>query len=214
VQPVGVASARVPTSVTALGVTAIVFASLGFLGSAWGVLGLVIQRRSVDMMREMGASNPDPATAGVVESMLSLQEQIFWPTAATHVLFGLAAVAIGAAGVVVLIRNRHTPSLAPALFALTAALAVLGTGGEVYIQHAMFAGMRDMMTGVMSGAPSASAEPMMDQMLGLQQALGYGCAGGWLLIKLSFLMWAALHLRSPEIAALFGGPVVLGARGD
>jgi hypothetical protein len=56
--------------------------------------------------------------------------------------------------------------------------------------------------------------PEVGRFMGMSLAFSLGCAGGWLLIKLGFLAWAALHLRSPAIAALFGGPMVPNARGD
>ncbi len=210
----GIASARIPTSVTALGVTALVFASLGLLGGASGVLGLVMQRQTVASMRSMGAGGPDPDVAGMMEPVLALQEQTFWPTAALQVLFVLAAIALGTAGFIVLLRAPAAPRWGPALLVASGALAMLGTGLELYVQHLTMAVMGDVMTGVMADAPPAGMGPMMDRMMLAQRAISYVCVGGWLLIKLLFITWAALHLRTPAIAGLFGGPSILSARGD
>jgi len=211
----GVASARIPASVTALGITAIAFSSLGILGAMWGALGLVMQRQAAEMMREMDASNPDSAADRMMEPMLAMQEQMVWLSVVDLGLSGMAAIAMGAAGIVVLLRSARTPTMGPALLAASAALAILSTACAIYIQHAMMSSMGDMMSGVMSDpSGAAAAGPMMEQMLTMQRALSYGCVGGWLLIKLSFVTWAALHLRSPEIAVLFGGPTIIGSRGD
>ena len=211
----GVASARIPASVTALAVTAIAFASLGILGAMWGALGLVMQRQGAEMMREMDASNPGPAADHLMEPMLAMQERMLWLSVVDLGLSGMAAVAMGAAGIIVLLRSHRAPTMGPALLAVSAALGILSTACAIYIQHALMSAVGDMMSGVMSDpSGAAAAGPMMEQMLMMQRALSYGCVGGWLLIKLSFVTWAALHLRSPAISAVFGGPSVLNARGD
>lgn len=212
----GVASGRFPGSLTFLSVTALLFASLGVIGGAFGLLSLVTQYRTIDSMREMGASNPDPRGAEMFEPMIALQQRILLPSAGMYALLGLAAVLLGTAAILVLIRHARVPVVGPALLAASGVLAMLGTVIELWIQHASIEAMNGMMAGVMSDVPASSASgfPMFGQMMGLMGALTYGCAGGWLLLKVSFLVWAALHLRSPEIAGLFGGPKIPGIRGD
>jgi hypothetical protein len=211
----GVASGRFPGSVTFLSVMALVLASLGVIGSGFGLLSLLSQRQTMESMRAMGASNPDPRAAEMFEPMIALQQRILLPSAAMYALLGLAAVLLAAAGILVLIRHARVPVVGPALLGASGVLSMLGTVIELWIQHASMDAMGGMMAGVMSEAPpDASASTMMEQMMGLMGALTYGCVGGWLLLKITFLVWAALHLRSKEIAGLFGGPRIPGIRGD
>lgn len=210
----GIPSSRIPGSVTFVAVAALIFAALGLLGSAWGFLGLITQRQAFDTLGATPAG-ADPAAAAVFEPMLALQQRLFFPTLAAHTLGGLAAMLFAAVGIVVLIRHRLVPTLVPLMLLAMAACASIDTGIALWIQHVSIEAMGDMFAGVASGDPSAGAiVPGMQGMLGLARVFSYGCAGGWLMLKLVFAGAAAMHLRSPAIIGLFGGPTLFTGRGD
>lgn len=211
----GVVSGRFPGSVTFLSVMALVLASLGVIGASLGLLSFLTQSSTIESMREMGASSPDPRGAAMFEPMIAFQQRILLPSAAMYVLLGLAAVLLAATGILVLIRHARVPVVGPALLGASGLLSMLGTVIELWIQHESMDAVGGMMNGVMTASTAApDVFPMMERMMGLMGALTYGCVGGWLLLKLTFLVWAALHLRSKELAGLFGGPRIPGVRGD
>jgi hypothetical protein len=201
---------KLPGSVTALAVASLVLAALGLASAGFGVLGLLMQRQTFTAPVAASPGSPD-----VFGAMVEMQERLLLPTLAMNACFLLAALVLGATGILVLLRHASVPRLGPALLVLTACLWVLGSALEVWIQQLTMSAMSDVMSGLTGTDPAAAdVGPVMSRMFGIGTAITLGCVGVWLLIKLSFVAWAALHLRSPDVARYFGGTWTPGIRGD
>ncbi|MCA9614163.1 MAG: hypothetical protein KC586_15515 [Myxococcales bacterium] len=207
--PGGMPNAKLPGSTTFVGVGALIFALLGFCGSGLGLLGQAQQGQQQEQVRQMQAQFGNEGGMGsMMEEMAAVQEKMFLPTLAMQLIFFLVAAMLAAVGFFVLTRNTRATSLGPQLLFAAAGLSVLGTALEIWAQHETMSAMTRAMEG---GGPGAA---MLDGMMGFGLAFAYGCAGGWLLLKLGFVFWGASHLRKPEIAGFFGGARALGPRGE
>ena len=209
--PGGMPNAKLPGGTTFAGVGALIFGLLGVCGSGLGLAGQAQQGANAEQMRAMQAQfGGDSAVgSGMMDEMIAMQERMFLPTLAMQLVFFLAAVGLCAVGIFVLMRSARAITLGPTLLFAVAGISVLGTGLEIWVQHeSMTAMSRAFESG---GGPGAA---VMDGFMGMGLAFAYGCAGGWLLLKLGFVFWAAAHLRKPEIAGFFGGARALGPRGE
>ena len=209
--PGGMPNAKLPGGTTFAGVGALIFGLLGVRA----LLRLARQPETraahAEQMRAMQAQfGGDSAVgSGMMDEMIAMQERMFLPTLAMQLVFFLAAVGLCAVGIFVLMRSARAITLGPMLLFAVAGVSVLGTGLEIWVQHeSMTAMSRAFESG---GGPGAA---VMDGFMGMGLAFAYGCAGGWLLLKLGFVFWAAAHLRKPEIAGFFGGARALGPRGE
>ncbi len=204
-------AAKLPGSTSFVGVGALIFGLLGFCGAGLGLLGQAQQGQQQAQLRQMQAQfGGDSGAMTLMDEVAAVQETMFLPTMAMQVVFFLVATLLTVVGFFVLTRNARASTLGPTLLLAGAGLSVLGTGLEIWVQHATMSAMtRAMEAGV--GGPGAA---MMDGVMGFGLAFAYGCSGGWLLFKLGFVFWGAAHLRKPEIARFFGGPRALGPRGE
>jgi hypothetical protein len=203
-------NAKLPGATTFAGVGALILGLLGLCGSGLGLAGQAQQGANAEQMRAMQSQfGGDAGMGNMMDEMMAMQERMFLPTLAMQLVFFLAAIGLGAVGVFVLMRNARAVTLGPTLLFAVAGISVLGTGLEIWIQHASMTAMsRAFESG---GGPGAA---VMDGFMGMGLAFAYGCSGGWLLLKLGFVFWAAAHLRKPEIAGFFGGARALGPRGE
>jgi hypothetical protein len=201
---------KLPGSVTFLAVGSLVFSALGLIGGGLGLLTTLTQRHQWEELAGSAGGG-----LAMFHQMAELQAQLFLPSLATHAIFVFAGLLSGAVGVLVLLRHGSAPMLGPLLLGAVALLWVLGTAFEAWIQHQTMGAMAAMVSGFGADPAAAGAlGPTLDRFIGISRAFTYGCLGGWLLIKISFVAWAALHLRSPDVVRLFGGSWTPGTRGD
>lgn len=209
--PGGMPAAKLPGSTTFVGVGALIFGLLGFCGSGLGLLGQAQGQQQQAQLRQMQAQlGDDSRTMTLMDEMAAVQETMFLPTVAMQLVFFSIATLLTVVGFFVLTRNARASTLGPTLLLAGAGLSVLGTGLEVWVQHATMSAMTRAVEAGVGGRGAA----MVDGVMGFGLAFVYGCAGGWLLLKLGFVFWGAAHLRKPEIARFFGGPRALGPRGE
>ncbi len=201
-------NAPAPRRTNSLWVVSIGLLVLGLAGCACNSLGIaggIMQQR---LVREM--SN-EPAIGDAFDGpngMMGKMEKWAPVTMGLAVGATLFSAFVLVCAVLVLIWNPSVPKIVPIGMYVTSAYTFLAAGLGVYAQY-------DMMSWTQEFAAEAGAGGGMDGFMGMSLGFSVCTAGGWAFLKIAFYVYAAMHLRKPEVMAMFGGqsPAV-GPRGD
>ena len=167
-----------------------------------GVAGAVMQQR---MFEDIGDVVTDSDALGADSPMLTMRK---WVPVTMALAVGalVFSTLVLVCAVLVLIWHRSVPKLVPMLLFGTIGYTILQTGISAYSQYDMMSWTRDLGAGAGGG---------FDGIMGMSLGFSLCVMGGWGFLKIAFYVYAAMHLRRPDVVSLFGGQApAIGPRGD